>query len=175
VRGGEYSFETDRLEIAEWHDQAERVGADTSLPRIVIGLLTPKVTEPLPEQWHGSYTETRATQWIRDRDREGTQLLVVAKESGDPVGLVLVHEEVQSPAMPTSIRVGYLVSEALWGNGFASEILQGLVEWAATRGYHSIIAGVADTNLPSIRVLEKCGFARVETAGGPAPFYSLEV
>ena len=62
------------------------------MPEVVRDLLTPRVTAPLPEAWHGSYTEERAREWIRDRDSEGTTIVAISKASDECVGLLLLHE-----------------------------------------------------------------------------------
>ena len=129
-----------------------------SLTEIVQELLTPKVTEPLPEAWHGPYSAVRAAEWIRDRDAEGTQLVAISRESLEPIGLVLLHEV---PGL-TELRLGYLIAEPHWGMGYATELVHGLVRWARDHSSGSIVAGVSADNLGSVRVLEKCGFSRCD-------------
>ena len=122
-------------------------------------MLSPRVTASLPEEWQGSYTEWRAQAWIRERDVEGATLLVVAKESRSPVGLILLHESTGAESGTPQLRLGYLLNESEWGKGFASELVQGLVGWARERSYGSIVGGVGANNIGSRRVLEKCGFS----------------
>ena len=64
-----------------------------------------------------------------------------------------------------------------WGKGFANELVRGLVEWARSRTFASIVAGVAAANIASIRVLEKCGFTRVEDESSAATelFYTIDL
>jgi len=60
---------------------------------------------------------------------------------------------------PSEIRLGYLLSEQTWGQGFGSEIIAGLVAWAKNnKDISSIAGGVEADNIGSIRVLEKSGF-----------------
>jgi RimJ/RimL family protein N-acetyltransferase len=54
--------------------------------------------------------------------------------------------------------VGYWLGREFWGRGLATAALAELTEELDTRPLH---AWVAAGNLGSIRVLEKCGFARV--------------
>ena len=160
MRGEEYSFETARLSVAEWHVQTGGFESGESLVEIVRGLLSSNVTEQLPDSWQGPYSEQRTVSWIHDRDEEGVQLLAVSSETKEPVALLLLHEASQAPA--AELRVGYLVAESQWGKGFASELVGGLIDWARSQAFVSIVAGVAAANSASIRVLEKCGFTRVE-------------
>jgi RimJ/RimL family protein N-acetyltransferase len=54
--------------------------------------------------------------------------------------------------------VGYWLGREFWGRGLATAALAELVQELPMRPLH---AWVARSNLGSIRVLEKCGFARV--------------
>ena len=53
--------------------------------------------------------------------------------------------------------VGYWVGKEFWGKGLATRALAELIDELDTR---PLYAYVAKTNAASIRVLEKCGFAR---------------
>ena len=59
-------------------------------------------------------------------------------------------------------EVGYWIGREHWGKGVATKALSGLLEDVSTR---PLYAHVVRHNLASIRVLEKCGFTRVEDAG----------
>jgi RimJ/RimL family protein N-acetyltransferase len=61
--------------------------------------------------------------------------------------------------------VGYWIGKRHWGKGVATRALSTFLELDAARPLH---ARVAASNVPSIRVLEKCGFAvagRVKAGG----------
>ena len=166
-------FETARLRVSRW--PSEEDGSESfDLPSWVAGLLTAKVTEPLPDAWRGLYSRGRAEAWIRDRDLEGTTLLVEDRAASRPIGLVLLHDSPDPESPRSDLRVGYLLAETHWGRGYATELLQGLVEWAKTSPYRGIVAGVSSTNTASKRVLEKCGFAMVGGAGSEE-FYFVEL
>ena len=173
----DWSFETKRLRVAEWHAVTEGQSGRLPLPEIVRDLLTPSVTDPLPAPWHGPYSERRAVDWIHERDAEGTQLLAVSRESREVIGLVLLHSSAGPSSGPLELRLGYLIAESQWGKGFASELVRGFIDSVRGRTFGSIVAGVAAANVPSIRVLEKCGFTRAEGASPDASevFYSLEL
>ncbi|MFJ5446126.1 GNAT family N-acetyltransferase [Methylobacillus methanolivorans] len=58
-------------------------------------------------------------------------------------------------------EIGYWVGSAYWNNGYCTEALQALLNFAhATLGITRITARCLTSNLASIRVLEKCGLAR---------------
>jgi hypothetical protein len=106
-----------RLHVANWNVLTDEQVRAPRLPGIVRELLTPNVTQPLPESWHGPYSEKRAVDWIRERDAEGIQLLAVSRQTKSVVGPVLLHQGSITPTDPAEFQLGYLVSESQWGRG----------------------------------------------------------
>ncbi len=67
----------------------------------------------------------------------------------------------ETGALTAVVEIGYGVDEAFRGRGLATEAVGALVDWG--RGREDVDAILAETltaNLPSRRVLEKCGFRR---------------
>jgi RimJ/RimL family protein N-acetyltransferase len=58
-------------------------------------------------------------------------------------------------------EVGYWIGREFWGRGVATRALSAFMQEVEER---PIYAGVAETNVASIRVLEKCGFTAMETS-----------
>lgn len=156
------AFETQRLRVRGWHDSGL---SDEALATNVAGILTAPVTAPLPRDWHGSYGPDRARAWIADRDREGTTLLVVDRARERPIGLlILFGSQPRGAEDATEVRLGYLLAEEAWGQGYASELVAGLVRRCrAVGGIAALEAGVAPDNAASARVLTKNGFAPLTT------------
>ena len=156
-------FETDRLQIREWHSVSWPAHWEDELVGIVAGILTEPVTWTLPVSWHGAFTQERASDWIGERDREGATLLVVEKATVNPVGLVILFETPSGDGI--EMRLGYLLAEASWGLGIATELVDGLVRWCRVQPtIRSLAGGVAPNNAASKRVLEKNGFLPSEVA-----------
>jgi RimJ/RimL family protein N-acetyltransferase len=151
-------FVTSRLHVAEWHTLATCEALH--LPDIVASLLTPGVTRALPEAWRGGYDLERAESWVRERDLEGATLLALDRTSSFPVGLVILSVSSLHNAPAIRIRLGYLLGETCWGQGLASELVQGFVDWCRSARVGSIVAGVERNNVASRRVLQKSGFVR---------------
>lgn len=149
------SFDTDRLIVKEWR---ALVASDKDMAEAVVSILTPRVTQSLPEGWQGEYTVNRASRWVAERDQEGATLLVLDGSSKTPIGLMILFESEEGDS-GRCIRIGYLLAESAWGQGFASELLEGFVGWCRTTDTSSVIGGVARENIASRRVLEKNGFA----------------
>ena len=167
VLGG-CTFETERLLVAEWRSRELGGRSPDELAAVVVSLLTERVTAPLPPDWQGVYTAERARGWIEERDAEGTTLLVVRKSDGEAVGLVMLFEAPSTEDEGASdVRLGYLLAEAVWGQGVASELVEGLVGWCrGEEGLATITGGVALDNPASARLLEKNGFSEIENERG---------
>ena len=148
------SFDTERLTVKEWH---AFIGRHGDLADAVATILTPRVTRYLPDGWQGEYTADRASRWIAERDQEGVTLLVLASTSMTPVGLMILFENAGDKA-GRCIRIGFLLAEFAWGQGFAGELLKGFVDWCRSVDVSSIVGGVDRKNMASRHVLEKCGF-----------------
>ncbi|EPJ53659.1 MAG: hypothetical protein OFPI_09770 [Osedax symbiont Rs2] len=128
-----------------------------NLSAVVMNILTSAVTKSLPPSWQGQYTEQRAKNWITERDNEAVVLLVVEATSANAIGIVILFES-GSDQNGIDLRLGYILAEQFWGQGFATELLNGLVNMASLRNIKSVAGGVEKDNIASTKVLEKCGF-----------------
>jgi len=152
------TFKTRRLLIKEWHSLTPDECKIQDLESTVASILTPPVTKFLPPEWQGSYSTERAEQWIKERDQEGTTLLVIEQTNRSAVGLVILIELKNNISQGVELRLGYLLEEKSWGMGLATELLYGFVEWCKKNSITSVIGGVVLENSASQRVLEKVGF-----------------
>lgn len=58
-------------------------------------------------------------------------------------------------------EIAYWVGEEYWGNGYATEAAEAIVEFAfVEKGYHKVFARYFDSNGASGRVLEKVGMKK---------------
>jgi len=159
------TFDTQRLLVGEWHSLSPSDWQQEDLAEVVASLLTEPVTRSLPPSWQGSYSIDRARDWIKGRNREGTTLLVIDNITNQAVGLmILFAKQAEEGNGQADVRLGYLLSEAAWGKGIASELVNGFVSWCRGQETISSIAGaVAYDNPASKRVLEKNGFKLVRS------------
>lgn len=79
----------------------------------------------------------------------------IANEDG-LLGL-LNHTDIQGKI----IELGYVIHPNFHGRGYMTEALQLAMSELFALGYKEIITGAFSTNLPSIRVMEKCGMTRL--------------
>lgn len=155
------SFLTERLEVEHW-----RILLDCSAGRQVLiwelsAILTPKVLEGFPEPLHLIKDADAVSLWIEDRAAECEVLTIRSQRDKGLVGLLITAPFPEADKTVT-IHLGYLIGEAHWGKGFASELVKGFIDLhrrLGTRG--QLRGGVVPTNVASIRVMEKAGFERM--------------
>ena len=103
------------------------------------------------------YTMEDAIAWVqsqKDRDLLTNFAIADADEAIGAIGLRL-----QGDIYRRSAEVGYWLGEPFWRQGIATHALRALTEYAfATFDLVRLYALVAEWNLASARVLEKCGF-----------------
>jgi len=166
------AFTAERLDVGPWHEMSRRYGLDLAVE--VATILTEATTAGLPSEWHGNFTIDRARRWIRDRDAESPTLLAIDRGTEAAVGVLILFES-SHPKLPgVELRIGYVIAERAWGQGYASELLAGLVEWArADERVRSLLGGVAADNPASAHVLRKRGFSRLPDTTTAEQVYEL--
>ena len=61
---------------------------------------------------------------------------------------------------PERAMTGYVLARDAWGQGYATEALQAMIDLAPGCGVRRLYAICHTAHAASVRVLEKCGFAR---------------
>jgi len=86
--------------------------------------------------------------------------LIEEKSTGDfvgEVGLFDYHRNIDPPL--TTPEIGWVLSPAKHGQGYATEAVQALLEWSRHRFTSNELAClISPENAPSLRVAAKCGF-----------------
>ncbi|WP_035531200.1 GNAT family N-acetyltransferase [Halobacillus kuroshimensis] len=90
------------------------------------------------------------------RVEDGSQLAVIRKKDHVLLGDVFLLKK------EDDFWVGYTIDPSYKRQGYAYEIVQALTHWIQSKGDYMIKAGVEKENLPSINLLEKSGFRRME-------------
>jgi RimJ/RimL family protein N-acetyltransferase len=75
-------------------------------------------------------------------------------------GGVLLGSTGLSFETPYRAMTGYVLARDAWGQGYATETLQAMIDLAPTCGVRRLYAICHTEHSASYRVLEKCGFAR---------------
>jgi RimJ/RimL family protein N-acetyltransferase len=137
-------LETGRLVLrAPRLDDAERVAALVNDRRIAEN--TARIPHP--------YALADAEAWIDGANRTAGEATFLIETGGEVIGGCGFDRREAGP------EIGYWIGVPFWGNGYASEAAQAVIDYAF--GGHrldALFAGARVTNPASRRVLEKCGF-----------------
>ena len=92
--------------------------------------------------------------WYKDVPRNW-RVALVAKDKDKVVGTFSIMPLINT----TDQHLGYALLKSYWGNGYATEVAEAGVKYAFSElGYDSITAITDMANVPSQKVLIKCGF-----------------
>ena len=155
-------FRTDRLWVRDWTPMLD----SDRLRRDLRAVLTPAVLQTLPEPLH--LHDDDIAGWIKAQSREGTVFTLHDTGHDTPgdtlLGLMLLAIP---PGPDPAIHVGYLLAEPVWGQGYATELLRGLVATLKNHNGARLVGGVGIDNPASARVLQKAGFLRDAALSSP--------
>ena len=103
------------------------------------------------------YTIELARNWIqyvRDNEAENRFVIANSKEAIGEIGIVI-----QPDVHRYSAEIGFWIGEAYWGNGLMTKAVNWMVDYCfQEKGLKRIFADVMEYNVPSQKVLQKCGF-----------------
>jgi RimJ/RimL family protein N-acetyltransferase len=131
----------------------------------------PEVTRFLGWPRHRTVVDTEA--FVRFADVEWSHgaagpLLIWSRETGELLGSTGLSFE-----SPRTASTGYVLARDAWGRGLATEALQAMVTLARRLDAATLYALCHPDHAASIRVLEKCGFARDRDRETDAEFPNL--
>jgi RimJ/RimL family protein N-acetyltransferase len=168
-------FKTERLLIESWKHQSCPSTDRHAFAKKIVSILTAEVTKTLPNGWQGINTTKEVLAWIKKRDEESAVFTIQFIPGKDLVGFLFLYEADSSKSGCIRVRLGYLLSEEVWGKGLGSELIKGLVEWCAREGDIDLISGGVDSNnSASIKILKKNGFTISTTEKPPENLVFLE-
>ncbi len=146
-------FKTKRLKIAYWKDIYT---SPASLAQVVLTVLTEEVVSLLPGDLHHVDPLDKAKKWILERDNESDVFIILFDE--ETIGFLILNE--LTIENKQEMKLGCFLSQEFLGQGFGSELIQGLVVWCKEDGSIKKLSGGVDINsIASKRMLEKNGFA----------------
>lgn len=157
-----YSFETTRLEIKTYDFSKNTSKEVNELTLILPSMLTNSVTRFLPDHWHNLASQKDVEDWLDDRLNEGLLLTIHRKTDEEIIGLLILGEFSGKHAQESLVlHLGFLFSESVWGQGYASELIQGLIQLCKQlENVKAVIGGVNRGNFASIALLKKNGFVQ---------------
>lgn len=159
------SFKSHRLAIVEITEEFS-LSAHSYLLERIPQILTPAVVENLPPYFHGINSSKQARIWL-ERMLSESRLLQVETEDHDLIGFLFAYVENNNYA-----QIGYLLAEEYWGQGLASELLQGFIcEVKASESWLKLVGGVSSSNIASAKLLTKLGFVKQSDNDKDVVFY----
>lgn len=162
------SFNTPRLNVIEIDSNAAK-SEQTALVNALPAILTPAVVANLPGYFQGIDSIAAAEKWLANMLNE-CFLLMVQSQHQEIVGLLFIYTENHDA------HIGYLLAEQYWGQGLAFELLQGFINLAGTQSqWHKLIAGVDESNTPSIKLLKKLAFEEQASKENGMLFYEFNL
>ena len=162
------SFTTKRLNVIEI-DASSSMDEHHQLTIALPTILTPAVVANLPGYFQGIDSIAAAEKWLANMLNE-CRLLMLQSEHQEVVGLLFIYTENHNA------HIGYLLAEQYWGQGLAFELLQGFINLADTQPHwHKLIAGVDESNTPSIKLLKKLAFEEQASKENGMLFYEFNL
>lgn len=156
-------FQTERLTICHWAEQLDTREGKMRVERDLQSILTPEVLCHLPPSLQLGNTLSAVSTWVEARAAESDVYLIMirapAGDTGRLVG-VLILVDLSKDDDEAQFHLGYLLAEQHWGQGFASEMVQGLVEVMRQLGPLSVLGGVSVDNPASAKILTRAGFVK---------------
>ncbi|HIH03818.1 MAG TPA: GNAT family N-acetyltransferase [Methanoregulaceae archaeon] len=120
---------------------------------------SPRIAATMRDGFPSPYTLEDARRFIATAAGSATNLFLAIEVDGEAAGGIGVHpfEDVYR----RTAEIGYLLAESCRGRGIATDAVCALAPVAFERfGIVRLQAGVFSSNPASMRVLERCGFAR---------------
>jgi [ribosomal protein S5]-alanine N-acetyltransferase len=119
----------------------------------------PRVSACMRDLFPSPYTLEDARRFIAMATGPSRNILLAIEVRGEAAGGIGVHP--LDDVNRGTAEIGYWLAEQFWGQGIVTDAVSALVPVAFERtGAGRIQAGIFSSNPASMRVLEKCGFAR---------------
>ena len=151
-------FKTNRVSILNWDFIESKTELKNYTTESVLKIMTPNVTKALPDDWQNLNTASKVENWIIERKNDSNFYSITLIETNEIIGFMFLYVNYEITES-NELRLGYLLTESIWGKGIGSELIKGLVKWSNdSRIINSISGGVEKNNVGSIKVLKKNGF-----------------
>jgi RimJ/RimL family protein N-acetyltransferase len=121
-----------------------------------------KIWDNLRDEFPYPYTEMAAKQWIAIANEDNPLTNFAIEYKGNAVGGVGII--LKSDVFRQNAEIGYWLGEKYWNKGIGTKVAHAMVEYSFQHfNIVRIFANVFETNVASIRVLEKCNFKKEAT------------
>ncbi len=148
-------IETERLILRE----AKMSDAET-ITRLIGNYEVAKTLSRVPHPYTIEDANWFLDKQLNTQDKDSLFLVIEVKDGpGHLIGAIGLHGEEEADG---ETELGYWIGESYWGNGYVSEAALAMVDHGfEAMGLQKIYAGYFIDNLPSKRILDKCGFQEI--------------
>lgn len=137
----------------------------------IIELLTPNVVVNLPPHFSSVSSISSAQTWLETMQQESHLFAIYSLNTKQIMGFLFASKQSN-----TTAHIGYLLGEAYWHKGFASELLDGFVKRCSKDAvWDTLVAGVASHNIASSKVLLKTGFIKQKSPEQSMLYYEYKL
>jgi len=164
TQSGIGDFATERLGVRFWGSALADGRKRRALEAALTSWLRSPVLAELPVSMQLTDEPDAIVRWVNARAIESDVHLVEPGEGGEPFGLLILARPPGDPSVRT-IHIGFLLAERVWGRGYATELLRGLVAAARLLAPVRLRGGVSKDNPASAHALQKAGFRHFATEG----------
>jgi RimJ/RimL family protein N-acetyltransferase len=140
-------------------------------PELVEALLDGRRDElgfAVPDDWPDDHDRRFLAFRLRqmgDEPARGPWLVraVVLPESRELIGHVGFHGPAGINALRAAdaVEIGYTIFPEHRRNGYATEAVEALLDWARAQGIHRFVASVGPGNEPSLKIVRRLGFVEI--------------
>lgn len=125
--------------------------------------MTANIPHPYPEGLAAEWIAAREAKWQSGRS---AYFAITLNETGEFIGGIGLTES-ENPEQPYQTELGYWIGVPYWGNGYATEAANCMVEFGfAQLKPARIVARRLSRNPASGKVLMNCGFKHLNTTDG---------
>jgi RimJ/RimL family protein N-acetyltransferase len=118
-----------------------------------------KIWDNLRDEFPYPYTEMAAKQWIAIANQDDPLTNFAIEYKGSAIGGIGII--LKSDVFRKNAEIGYWIGEKYWNKGIATKVVNAMVNYSFQNfNIVRIFANVFETNVASIRVLEKCKFKK---------------
>ena len=138
--------------------------------RLILRKLKKEDAEPMFKNWDSDPEVAKYTFWVahknvettkelvdvwlqEEKDNKAIRFIITKKGNDEPIGSIDTVQFINK--VP---EVGYCLSKKHWGKGYMSEACNAFVNYLFELGYNKVVIRADIRNIPSLRVIEKCGF-----------------
>ena len=159
-RGMIPTLRTDRLLLRPWRDDDRAAFAAINAD--------PEVMRHFPAPLTRAGSDAMIDRALEKWAVQGFGFWAVALADGPFIGFVGLNRPVNEPQLRGLVEIGWRLSRAHWGRGYATEAARAALAFGFALGMQEIVAFTAQGNVRSRRVMEKLGMTHDPADDFPA-------